>query len=136
MSIEHNAIKGKTVLRFFGPNRKKESKIVVTKCKEENVECVTILAELVITKLVDANIDGKDWDSLKSTTKEIKPQVKCTLCEKVFNSEQYMKSHRTRVHKEHFFTCRVCEVMFKTEENLQAHVDRLHPKPQVRKRPT
>ena len=121
MGVEHNDIKGKAVIRCYGPNKKKESRIVVTKCKEENVECVKILVELVIKKLVDAHINGIGWGSLKCTQKEGKPQVKCTLCEKVFNSEQYMKSHRTRVHKEKDFTCRLCETKFKTEKDLQAH---------------
>ena len=31
MNLEHEANKGKAILMFYGPNRKKESKIVVTK---------------------------------------------------------------------------------------------------------
>ena len=91
------------------------------------MECVKILAESVIRKLIDASISGTGWASLQGKLKEKKPQVKCTQCEKVFNSEQYMKSHRTRVHKEMEYTC-------SNDGELTLHKNRLHLEPKTRKR--
>ena len=103
--------------------------------KKKNVELVKKLSKSVVGKLIDATISGKGWVCLQSKPKEKKPQIKCTLCDKVFSSEQYMKGHRTIVHKQKEFACRVCDVKFQMIEELKAHINIVHPETQIRKRP-
>ena len=108
----------------------------MTKCKGENIDCVKLLAESLISKLVNVSISGKGWSNLKGRIKEEKPKVKCSLCDKVFSSKQYLKGHKTRVHKDKEFLCRVCNVKFNKGDNLKNHLSMVHPEPQERKRPT
>ena len=134
MKVEDESIKGKAVLRFYGPNRKKEFKIVVTKCKEENSNCVKLLAESVVRHLIDNSISGKGWSNLRGRGKEQNPKVKCSICDKAFSSEQYMKGHKTRVHKEKDFLCRICDIKFTKGEDMKFHMEKAHTKPKEKKR--
>ena len=139
MNVENEKEKGKAILKFYGPNRKKEMKIVVTKLglktsKDGKIECVKILAESIITKLIDDSISGKGWPGLKGRDKEQKQKIVCSLCEKVFSSEQYLKGHNTRMHKEKIFMCRICNTKLNSEDNLKTHNSDVHPFTQVKKR--
>ena len=91
--------KGVAIVKLYGPNKKKEDTVTVTKSKESDIKFVRILALKIIKPLID-NILSKD--STKDIAGNEQPNLgyKCKICDKCFISESGMKGHMTKMHKE------------------------------------
>ena len=85
--------RGVAVLKMYGPSKKKENSVLVTKYKGSDIKFVTIIAEKIVKPLL-INILG-----VKDKSHEIK-QEKCEICPKSFDTMRALKSHITKMHKE------------------------------------
>ena len=98
IEVEKGDEKGNAVLKFFGPNTKKEYKITISKSKGGSNEHVQIASESVVSPLLKSFLLGQKWGDLKSVRIE-KERLTCDVCNKDYSSERYLKVHKTRMHK-------------------------------------
>ena len=97
-------IRGLAVVKFYGPNKRKENVVTITKSKESDIKYVTILAQKIIKPLikkflsVDDQLIGEDVSETSERGKMVKP-IKCQNCEKTFNTVAGLKGHETKMHK-------------------------------------
>ena len=50
----------------------------------------------------------------------------CDICNKVFNSNKYLKHHKRTVHTENTFNCKECPKKFSDTANLRKHFKKTH----------
>ena len=68
------------------------------------------------------------------------PKVKCSICAKMFNSNQLLKKHMTTTHKDHEtkktskeVKCEKCDIFFNTVLLMKNHITTYHDnKPQIK----
>ena len=87
--------KGVAIVKLYGPNKRKENTVTVTKSKESDIEFVIILALKIIKPLIDNILSVEE---IQDKT-EPKKSFSCTICDKSFVSESGMKGHITKIHK-------------------------------------
>ena len=100
--------KGVVMLKLYGPNKKKESVVTVSRSKGQDPKFVVILVEKILKQLMEAIMKGDPIEKsnprkrpkINDKEKEKKPiKFKCNHCEKTFYSNQGLKGHITRMHK-------------------------------------
>ena len=101
--------RGNAILKLYGPNRRKQNVITVSKCKGSEVKFVTILAEKVVRPLIQMFLVGKlnyikenrpiIMKSISVRGKKIR-LIKCPYCDKTSYSSPGLKSHITKMHKD------------------------------------
>ena len=126
IEVNSGLVKGSSIIKFFGPNTKKEYKIAINKSKSNDVECVRVLSENIVKPLLDECLSGKGWNNLQSTRLESKDENanKCKKCYKLFSSEKYLMVHNNEMHK--IYRCDKCDKAFISDHNLSNHVIRYH----------
>ena len=92
---------GIALVKLYGPNKKKENTVTVTKSKESDIKFVTILAQKIIKPLIDKilNVGGTENILSKSESIKSKKMFACKFCEREFSSNSGLKTHITRIHK-------------------------------------
>ena len=100
--------KGVVMLKLYGPNKKKESVVTVSRSKGQDPKFVVILVEKILKQLIESIIKG---DSMEKSNSKKRPKIndeetdkkptafKCTQCDKTFYSNQGLKGHITRMHR-------------------------------------
>ena len=89
---------GIAVLKLYGPNKRKENSILVTKSKDSDIVNVTILAEKIVRPLL-ARFLGLSRN--EEFPQKIKEEIfSCDKCEKIFQTNRGLKGHKTKAHKD------------------------------------
>ena len=90
IEITKGSDRGNAVLKFYGPNSKKEHTLMVCKLKKHDLKFVTILALEIVKPLLDSFISGEGWMNLlvKSSAKSHEKPHQCKVCSKGFVSEK------------------------------------------------
>ena len=91
--------RGIAFVKLYGPNKKKENTVTVTKSKDSDIKFVKILALKIIKPLID-NILSLETTENITRNEQLNQRIKCKICDKSFISEPGMKGHMTRMHKE------------------------------------
>ena len=87
---------GVGIIKLYGPNKRKENSITVTKSKRSDIKYVKIIAEKIIRPLIKKSLAVQNVEE-----KTIKQEsIICEFCDKSFRTVKGMKGHITRVHKE------------------------------------
>ena len=102
--------RGNAFLKLYGPNKRKQNVITVSKSKGSEVKFVTILAEKVVRPLIQMFLLGK-LNYFKETRPIIMKSVsvrgkkvrlmKCPYCDKTSYSNPGLKIHITKMHKDY-----------------------------------
>ena len=87
--------RGFAIVKLYGPNKRKENTVTVTKSKQSDVKFVTLMAEKVIKPLINTFL-GKDNENI---VKQVSNTNKCEFCEKTFKTIRALKGHTTKKHK-------------------------------------
>ena len=88
--------RGTAVVKMYGPNKRKENVVLVTKYKQSDIKFVTSVAEKVVKPLIKKFL-GVDKEE---ETGNVDSTNKCNYCEKTFKTESGLKCHVTKKHKE------------------------------------
>ena len=98
--------KGVATLKLYGPNKKKESVVTVSRSKGQDPKFVVILVEKVLKHLMEELMKGNSIEkvnskriSKKKGEEKEKKVFKCIHCDKTFYTNQGLKGHITRMHK-------------------------------------
>ena len=127
---------GKANLKLYGKNKGGSATIMVTKPSGGEKIHVDTLAFEVIRYLLDNIISGdvtmEDVENMrrKNTSKEekkknLKSEFKCEICENSFATNQGLKTHVTRIHKDSG-VCDLCELIIVEKETLEEHKQTIH----------
>ena len=87
--------RGVAVVKLYGPNKRKENTVTVTKSKQSDIKYVTLMAEKVIKPLINKFL-GKDNEII---VKALSETNKCKFCKKTFKTIGAVKGHITKKHK-------------------------------------
>ena len=95
--------RGVAVVKLYGPNKKKENVVLVTKYKQSDIRFVTLMAKNVIKPLIYKflNIENEE------TKEKAESDNKCEFCENVFNTKRGLKGHITKKHREDKTTTKI-----------------------------
>ena len=95
--------RGLAVVKLYGPNKRKENVVTVTKSKGSDIKYVIVLAQKIIKPLikqflgVNDQLIGQDVSETLGRDKLVKP-VNCQICEKTFKTVAGLKVHNTKIH--------------------------------------
>ena len=97
---ENENDRGIAVLKLYGPNKKKENVITVTKSKESDSKFVKILAKQIVKPLIKTFLLGNDYEepTEKKSNNAKSELLKCTFCDKTSYSPSGLKGHMTKMH--------------------------------------
>ena len=101
--------RGIAMLKLYGPNKRKQNVITVSRSKGSDVKFVTILAEKVVRPLIEMFLLGKMnyinenkpivMKSVSVRGKKVR-LIKCPFCTKTSYSSRGLKTHITKMHKD------------------------------------
>ena len=102
IEVIHNNDKGETMLKLYGPNKKKENVVSVTRSKGSDYKFITIFAENVIKPLMNEFLQGEVLKSIKESNEkdreDLSKAFKCQFCDKTSPSKSGLKCHVTKMH--------------------------------------
>ena len=101
IEIIHKNEKGIAMLKLYGPNKKKENVVSVTRSKGNDYKFTKILAENVIKPLMNGFLMGQSVKD-KSNASELnfeENSLKCQYCDKTLRSKAGLKGHITKMHQ-------------------------------------
>ena len=93
--IDHRGI---GIVKLYGPNKRKEYVVTVTKCKDSDIEFVQIVAQSIVKPCMNKYLDVNSHESMNISDYQTDCQSKCVKCDKVFNMEQGVKIHMSKIH--------------------------------------
>ena len=93
--MTENENRGVAIVKLYGPNKRKENTVTITKSKQSDVKFVSLMAERVIRPLIKKFLGLED----EETNKKPKGIHSCHYCEKTFKTASGMKRHVTTQHK-------------------------------------
>ena len=105
IQVKENNSRGNAFLKLYGPSKKKQNVVLVTRSKGNDSKFMKILAEQVIKPLIDQILASDEIDQIQNTKNSVSvaekeaENTKCQFCHKTFLSESGLKSHITRMHK-------------------------------------
>ena len=88
--------RGAAIVKLYGPNKRKENSVTVTKSKKSDVKFVTIIAQKIIRPLIKQSLAVQNEMNCLTNQETV---IKCELCDKTFNTIRGLKGHQTKVHK-------------------------------------
>ena len=122
--------KGAAIMKIFGPNKKKEYTICVTKAKKCDNLYVNVLAKDIIKPLLNSFISGEGWSKLVRSVQNQKlaeSNFKCKVCSISFLTSQLLKDHLHEKHEAQTLTkCEDCDYTGKNVNDLEAHILTMH----------
>ena len=92
--------KGIAVLKLYGPNKRKENTVTITKYKQSDIQFVTLMAEKVIKPLLKMILEERNFSRDTIRAEKALSNIKCKICEKTFKTRPGLKSHMTKKHRE------------------------------------
>ena len=92
--------RGIAVIKLYGPNKRKENTVTITKNKQSDIQFVTLMAEKVMKPLLKMIIEEPNFSKEKIETGKANNPFRCQKCEKSFKTQQGFKSHLTKKHRE------------------------------------
>ena len=95
--------RGVAVVKLYGPNKKKENVVLVTKYKQSDIRFVTLMAKNVIKPLIYKFLNIEKEETKEKTEND----NKCEFCENVFNTKRGLKGHITKKHREDKTTTKI-----------------------------
>ena len=112
---------GVAVIKLYGPNKRKENVVTVTKSKQSDISFVTLMAEKAIKPLIKSFLGIKNVEIIEDVNKT----NKCEYCEKSFKTIKGLKGHKTKKHMEdinkaqtiNLENCEIEHLMTESEEN-------------------
>ena len=118
---------GTATVKFYGPNTKKGSTVMINKCKKFDGKFAEFLAVDVIKYLLDKYLSGEGKNLLVESVSNMKTSVTCISCGKVFANERNLKVHITKMHgNTRSYPCDVCDKSSKDNEDLKKHKEKDH----------
>ena len=100
--IDHNNEKGVTMLKLYGPNKKKENVVSVTRSKGNEYKFIIIFAEKVIKPLMNeflqAEVTKSEMESNENDKENLANDFECQYCDKTCHSKSGLKCHVTKMH--------------------------------------
>ena len=96
MEVIHKNEKGVAMLKLYGPNKRKENVVSVTRSKGNDYKFVVVLAENVIKPLMNEYLNEDIQIKKTDNSSEV---YKCPFCDKTSHSKPGLKGHITRMHK-------------------------------------
>ena len=87
--------RGVAVVKLYGPNKRNENCVTITKSKQSDIKFVTLMAEKVIKPLIKKFLGKEEGEIVK----ELSNQNKCEFCEKTFKTVTGLRGHITKMHK-------------------------------------
>ena len=129
-------LSGKANLTIFDKNNRGGATIMVSKVKGGESKHAIILGTNVIKFILDEVIEGRITeenigqykirnDKMVGNSNQQSKRSKCQICEKDFQTEQGLKSHMTRMHKEQNY-CEICRIKFRDQGEFKKHVEFEH----------
>ena len=85
---------GTAIVKIYGPNKRKENSVTVTKSKKSDIKFVAIIAQKIIRPLIKQSLTPDMNSKIKQET-----LTKCKICDKTFRTIRGLKGHNTRIHK-------------------------------------
>ena len=98
--------KGVAVVKMYGPNKRKENVVLVTKHKQSDIKFVTLIAEKVIKPLIRKFLEVKKEEN----TKDEGNTNKCDICVQTFKTGSGLKCHMTKKHREEINTMKTIDL--------------------------
>ena len=92
---EKDKERGNAFVKLYGPSKRKENTVTITKSKQSDVKFVTLLAQKVIKPLIKTFL-GKENGGI---VEELSKPNDCEHCKKTFKTLQGLKGHVTKKHK-------------------------------------
>ena len=89
---------GIAIVKLYGPNKRKENSVTVTKSKKSDIKYVTTIALKIVRPLIKQSLAVQNESN--GLTKQ-ETLIKCELCDKTFITLRGLKSHQTKIHKGH-----------------------------------
>ena len=96
-----------------------------SEAKRRKVVKVTSTGQIPCTECKETFPNMTDF--AKHTLLHTSPDMKCLICDKLFDNFGYLKSHLARHSDYHSFTCVHCETRFKHKTHLKRHMRNFHP---------
>ena len=100
-----NKKKGVAMLKLYGPNKKKESVVTVSRSKGNDVEFIHMLRDKILQPLMEEFLKGGGTENVKEESnypdnveEKIVKLYKCPKCDKTSNSMPGLKGHMTKMH--------------------------------------
>ena len=129
-------LSGKANLIIFDKNNRGGATTMVSKVKGGESKHAIILGTNVIKFILDQVIEGRITDEnigqykirndkMVGNSNQQSKRSKCQICEKDFQTEQGLKSHMTRMHKEQNY-CEICRIKFRDQGEFKKHVEFEH----------
>ena len=87
--------RGTAVIKLYGPNKRKENSVTVTKFKKSDIKFVSIIAQKIIRPLIKQSLDLQE-NGMVSKQETV---IKCGKCDKTFNTNRGLKGHNTKIHE-------------------------------------
>ena len=127
-------LSGKVNLNIYEVNVKGGATMMIQKVSGGGFSHVKLFGIKVIKFLLDGLISGRieeeqmEMYKIKSEQKlNTKSEIKCETCGKILSTEQGLKIHRKRTHREERKTCcEMCDKTFSSEEGLKEHIKDMH----------
>ena len=95
-----NKNRGVAILKLYGPNKRKENTVTVTKSRQSDIHFVTLMAEKVIKPLLKMIIEEKNFSKEAIETQRAISTIKCKTCDKTFKTKPGLKTHITKKHRD------------------------------------
>ena len=132
IEVTDNDNRGIAVLKLYGPSKKKEYVILITKSKQSDYKFITILAKNIIKPLLKQFLAG---EIVGKKTPGTEPSVsvrgkkiellKCPHCEKTSYSAPGLKGHVTKMHSSETNKRKRGEVKVIQDNNGKPNIDQV-----------
>ena len=87
--------RGVAIVKLYGPNKRKENTVTITKSKQSDIKFVTLMAQKVIKPLIKTFLGKEDGEKVK----ELSKPNDCEYCEKSFKTVRGLRGHVAKKHK-------------------------------------
>ena len=87
--------RGVAIVKLYGPNKRKENTVTITKSKQSDIKFVTLMAQKVIKPLIKTFLGKENGEIVK----ELSKPNNCDHCEKTFKTVRGLRGHMAKKHK-------------------------------------
>ena len=92
--------RGMAIVKLYGPNKRKECVVTVTKSKDSDVIFVQIIAQMVVKPYLNKFLTSENLGQLMDIDiqSDLHKKIICNKCEKIFDTTQGLKIHMSKMH--------------------------------------